>query len=196
MGCEIELKYTPSGDFSASALFDHPLISKNREELRRITMSTEYLDTPDRLARESGITLRCRKENGKSVFCVKCQRARHGAFSERGEWSVESEDLSSALPLLKECGAPVERLFEKPLLTVAKVSFLRLECDVNLGFLSFVLSYDEGFFGESTPFSEIELELVSGDAAELIVVGERLKREFDLKDEPRSKYARALLYND
>ena len=196
MGCEIELKYTPSVNFSSAQLFDHPLISKNRGELRRIIMSTEYLDTPEGLSQKSGITLRRRCENGKSVFYAKCQKARNGAFSERGEWSVEGEDLSAALPLLKECDAPVDVFLGKNFITVAKVSFSRLECDVTFGALSFILSYDEGFFGEKTPFSEIELELVSGNAAELIIVGEKLKEKLGLKDEPRSKYARALLYND
>ncbi len=194
MGREIELKYVPNGDFSKESLFDLPYIRDNSGSLRRFEMTTEYLDTEDNLARERGITLRRRFENGKSIFYAKQSKSRSGAFSERGEWCAITDDFSSAMEKLRDVGAPTGDFIGKQLHTVAKVSFVRHEVTVKINSLSFVLSYDEGSFNDKTPFSELELEICDGEVAELLFIGDKIKRDLDLADEPRSKYARALLY--
>lgn len=194
MGKEIELKYVPCGTLSKEEVFDLPYIRENAGEKRRLEMATEYLDTEDSLASSLGITLRRRLEDGKSIFYAKQSRKRSGALSERGEWSVKTDDFSSAMELLSKVGAPCDAFIGKELLTVARVSFVRYEATVNIGALSFILSYDEGSFNDKTPFSELELELLDGELAELLFIGDKIKRDLDLTDEPRSKYARALLY--
>ncbi|MBQ4544328.1 MAG: CYTH domain-containing protein [Oscillospiraceae bacterium] len=193
MSSETELKYTPHNGFFAKELFECEYIAPYAGLLRRISMSTEYLDTKDRLAAKSGITLRRRYENGESVIYAKTNKSSHGALSVRGEWSVASEDTDVAARLLCNVGAPVEELCDLPLVTVASVRFERLECLVTPypGF-SFMLSYDEGVFGEKLPFSEVELELCDGSVSELTVFGEKLASRLGLTPETRSKYARAL----
>ena len=193
MASETELKYAPPAGFSAKELFGCEYIAPYAGEVKRITMSTEYFDTKDGLASKSGITLRRRYENGKSVIYAKTNKRALGALSVRGEWSVESDNIDNAARLLCEVGAPVEGLFDLPLVTVASVRFERQECLVTPypGF-SFMLSYDEGFFGENTPFSEIELELFKGSVSELALFGEKLASRLCLKPETSSKYARAL----
>lgn len=191
---ETELKFVPCTPLLKEDVFSLPYIRENSGELRRIEMETEYLDTEDNLARSMGITLRCRLENEKSVFYAKQSKKRSGALSERGEWSVETSDFSNATESLREVGAPTDAFCGKELLTVAKVSFVRYEATVEISSLSFILSYDEGLFNDKTPFSELELELICGEVAELLVIGDKMKRDLGLTDEPRSKYARALLY--
>ena len=55
-----------------------------------------------------------------------------------------------------------------------------------------MLSFDEGTFGEDTPFSEIELELKSGDTDELLRFGRELSLKYGLVPETSSKHARAV----
>ncbi|MBR5542557.1 MAG: CYTH domain-containing protein [Oscillospiraceae bacterium] len=194
MGFETELKYAVAAPFSKDELFSYPPVSENRGEIRTLTMRTEYLDTEDDLAKRLGITLRRREENGKSVFCVKVNKKRSGALSLRGEWNAECDDIKEALTLLSKQGAPTELFLKEELVCVARVSFTRWECEVTLPEMKFILSYDEGILGRDTAFSEIEIELVSGDVEKLLKFGEELKEHFPLREEALSKYARALLY--
>ena len=193
MASEIELKYAPPADLRAETLFSDNDIAPFSEKRRRYEMHTEYLDTENGDAKNSGITLRRRFENGESVLYAKCKRYEADALSVRGEWRVISEDIQNAAKLLFSAGAPTEKLCGLPLLVCASVRFVREEVLVTPydGF-SFLLSFDDGVFGECTHFTEIELELVSGNAEELVTFGNALAKKYSLTPEPRSKYARAL----
>ncbi len=195
MASEIELKYTPKEGFLKEKLFSDSEISGRFDEIKKISMETEYLDTADNKAKSLGITLRRRMENGESVLYAKSGKSTIGALSIRGEWSVKSDDVKNAPKLLAEVGAPTEQLFGKELLVITKVAFTRYECKVEpkRGF-SFSLSYDEGILGRDHKFSEIELELLEGECEDLMEFGESLAGRLSLTPETRSKYARALLY--
>lgn len=195
MARETELKYTPRANFTSNELFSDGAIAPYCAKLNKLEMHTDYLDTLDSAAKRLGITLRRRFENGESVIYAKCGKRAEGALSVRGEWSVKSDDIKNAARLLSRVGAPTSVLTGLPLITVASVRFIRQECLVTPydGF-SFMLSYDDGYFGENTHFCEVELELMQGTAGELVVFGERLAEKFGFIPETRSKYARALLY--
>lgn len=196
MSTEIELKYVPTGEFSRDFLFSLPEIAPFCGEVSKFEMKTEYLDTEDGLAQSSGIGLRRRVENGKSFMYAKCNVARSGEFSIRGEWRVESDDLARAAKLLAESGAPTSSLVGLPLCTVASVSFTRFEAKVSLpSGLSFMLSFDEGVFCDKVPFSEIELELIEGEEDELLRFGRDLAVKYSLSPEYKSKNARARLFS-
>ena len=195
MASEIELKYAPKDGFSKETLFEDKDIKGFRGEIRKIEMETEYLDTPTRKAKALGITLRRRRENGKSILYAKSGKSTIGALSIRGEWSVPSDDIQNAPRLLAEEGAPTEELFGAELTVITKVSFTRYECTVTPyeGF-SFSLSYDEGVLGKDHRFAEVELELCDGECEELMLFGEKLSERYSMTAEERSKYKRALLY--
>ena len=195
MASEIELKYTPCEGFLKETLFGDREIAGKCDEIKKITMETEYLDTVDDKAKSLGLTLRRRMENGESVLYAKSGKSTIGALSIRGEWSVSSDDVKNAAKLLAEEGAPTEQLFGKELTVMTRVAFTRYECNVTprKGF-SFSLSYDEGVLGRDHKFCEIELELLDGECEELMEFGEKLAERLDLKPETKSKYARALLY--
>lgn len=156
-------------------------------------MHTEYLDTLNGDAKAQGITLRRRFENGESVLYAKCKRYDADALSVRGEWRIIGDDIQSAARLLRSVGAPTEKLCGLPLSVCASVRFVREEVLVMPydGF-SFLLSFDDGVFGENTLFTEIELELVSGSAEDLVAFGNAIAKKYSLAPETRSKYARAL----
>ncbi len=194
MACETELKYTPRDGFSLNLLFSDKLVAPYCSELNKLEMHTEYLDTLDGDAKKQGVTLRRRFENGESVIYAKCGKSSDGALSVRGEWSVKSGDIKNAARLLSDVGAPTSKLVGLSLITVASVRFVRHECLMTPydGF-SFMLSYDDGYFGENTRFCEVELELRQGSAGELVFFGEKLAEKFGLVPETRSKYARAIM---
>ena len=196
MATETELKYAPTVRITEKELFECEYIAPFCGDKRELVMHTDYLDTPDGVAKKKKITLRRRFENGKSILYAKTSRRASGAFTERGEWSVECDDIAQAARLLADEGAPTECLISLPLIVRATVEFRRIEATVTpYEGLSFVLSYDEGHFGGSVPFSEIELELLSGTAEELMVFGEKLAKKLALRPERLSKYARALKYS-
>lgn len=194
MANETELKYAPARGFSAERLFSLPEIAPYLGEISELSMSTEYLDTKAEDAKIRGITLRRRYENGESVLYAKTSCLRSGELSIRGEWSVLSDDIASAAERLAAVGAPTGELCGLPLEICGKVSFSRREASLTLPEFSAILSYDEGTFGEDVPFSEIELELISGDTDELLRFGRDLALRYGFTPETSSKYARALLY--
>ncbi len=196
MARETELKYTTCDGFSSDLLFSDRLIAPYCSELNKLEMHTEYLDTLDGDAKKQGVTLRRRFENGESVIYAKCGKGSSGALSVRGEWSVKSGDIKNAAELLSYVGAPTSKLVGLPLITVASVHFVRCECLVSPydGF-SFMLSFDDGYFGENTHFCEVELELRQGSAEELVIFGEKLAESLGFVPETRSKYARAIMAN-
>ncbi len=195
MASEIELKYAPPVDMRAETLFSDNAIAPFSQKRCRYEMHTEYLDTENSDAKKSGITLRRRFENGESGLYAKCKRYDSGALSVRGEWRVVSDDVRNAASLLSDAGAPTEQLCKTELYVCASVRFVREEVLVTPydGF-SFLLSFDDGVFGESTHFTEVELELVSGSEEELVTFGASLAKKYSLKPEPRSKYTRAMEY--
>ena len=194
MPAETELKYAPPADFSADRLFSLPEIAPHLGEIKEFAMKTDYLDTPFSDAKARGITLRRRFENGKSILYAKTSRLRSNELSIRGEWSVESGDIANAAKILCAVGAPTNELVGLQLEVCGKVVFTRHEALLTLPAFSASLSYDEGTFGESVPFSEIELELVSGDTDELLRFGRDLSQKYNFSPEPSSKYARAILH--
>ncbi len=194
MHAETELKYTPPQGFSASKLFALSEIAPRLGEIRKLEMQTEYLDTPFRDAKARGVTLRRRYENGRSILYAKTSRLRSGELSIRGEWSVEADDLSNAAKALAAVGAPTSELVGLPLEVCGRVAFTRYEALLLSPEFSAILSYDEGIFGERIPFSEIELELISGDTDELLRFGRELSLKYGFTPEASSKYARALKY--
>lgn len=194
MGSEIELKYSAPCGFSKEDLFSLPEIAPFCGEVSEIFMKTEYLDTKDETAKKHGITLRRRYENGESVLYAKSGKLRMSELSIRGEWSVSSDDLTTAAEQLLAVGAPTEALVGLSLTVVGKVEFKRYEAKVELpGAISFMLSFDEGMFGGKVPFSEVELELLAGSEDELLRFGRELSVKYDLSPEERSKYARAII---
>ena len=192
MANEVELKYAPPKGFSSDNLFSSPEIAPFLGEISEITMKTEYLDTAYNDAKSRGISLRRRYENGKSLIYAKTSRLTSGELTVRGEWSVASDDIKNAAALLFEAGAPTSELVGLPLEVFGKVSFLRKEALLTLPEFSAMLSFDEGTFGESTPFSEIELELKEGEADDLLRFGRVLSEKYGLVPETLSKHARAI----
>jgi len=174
---EVELKFEIDPE-RAEALITH-LSQDGGPGARRL--KSIYFDTPDQALRKAGFTLRVRKEGRRWTQTLKSSAASSGAG--RGEWEAPVKggapdaDLLRATPV----AAVLEGLALEPLFTVSverrSVTSSEAESTVEI-------SLDKGEAtraGRSVAFSELELELKSGDVATLFAFAGRLRGAFALR---------------
>ena len=186
MGREFELKYQAAPETIAA-------IREKFGEFTPISMETTYFDTEDLALRKRKWTLRQRLENGKSVCTVKTPLP----DGSRGEWEVENADLTAGVTQLCAMGAPGEILdyVNHGIAPFCGARFTRLAKNIALSGGSVELALDEGVLlggGQELPFAEVEVELKSGEDSVAQTFAEALAKEFDLKEQPKSKLARAM----
>lgn len=167
---------------------------------RTIQMESSYYDTADGLLRENRAALRLRRENDRSVCCMKLRGEEHNTAGLRAhaEYQCDAETLAEGLAKLPEKGAPkelCETLRSAKLHEICTVSFRR--CAVLLQEKDTVceLALDQGELhrdGRSAPLCEIELEYVAGDEAAFHTLAADLADQLDLTPENESKLARAM----
>lgn len=166
-----------------------------------LQMAAVYYDTADNLVYRSGAALRLRKENERSVCCMKRTVAKQGAQALREEYEVEAETLKEGLARLPDVGAPralCEQLISREFRELARTEFTRscylLEIREAAPFTA-EFAVDVGALGVSghmLPFEELELELKSGDAAAFQAYADALEVRFSLIPQEKSKLARAV----
>lgn len=166
-----------------------------------VQMAAVYYDTADNLVYRSGAALRIRRENARSVCCMKRTVSKQGAQALREEYEVEAETLSEGLSKLPDVGAPralCEQLRGQEFRELARTEFTRncylLEIRASASFTA-ELAVDVGALGVSghmLPFEELELELKSGDAAAFQAYADALEAQFSLIPQEKSKLARAV----
>ena len=190
MSREFELKYEASPE----------ILEKIREkygDFTEISMETTYYDTPALELRQRRWTLRRRMENGRSVCTVKIPLA----DGSRGEWEVESTDLTAGAAELCGMGAPEEIMdyVNQGVLPFCGARFTRLAKTIALPGGCVELALDQGVLlggGKELPFAEVEVELKSGSDGTALSFAEALAGEFALKPQPKSKLARAMALAD
>ena len=186
MGREFELKYQATPDIVEG-------IHGKFGEFTPISMETTYYDTEDLALRKRKWTLRRRLENGRAVCTVKTPQP----DGSRGEWEVESPDLAAGARQLCAMGAPGEILdyVNQGVAPFCGARFTRLAKAIELPGGCVELALDQGVLlggGRELPFAEVEVELKSGEDSVAIAFAEALAEEFDLREQPKSKLARAM----
>lgn len=186
MGREFELKYQATPETIAA-------IQAKFGAFNPISMETTYFDTADLALRKRKWTLRRRLENGKAVCTVKTPLPDGG----RGEWETENTDLAAGAKVLCAMGAPKEILdyVNHGVAPFCGARFTRLAKTIELPGGSVELALDEGVLlggGQELPFAEVEVELKSGEDDLARAFAGKLAAEFDLKEQPKSKLARAM----
>lgn len=164
------------------------------ETPRDYRMQTTYYDLPDRSLARRGITLRRRLENERSVVCVKAPLPGAADSHLHGEWELEAETLSAALPRLAAMGAPPLPENAEPV-PVCGAEFRRRAVLLRLADGSACeLALDRGRLfgaGGSMPLCELELELKEGPPDATAALCETLRQRFGLLPQEKSKYVRA-----
>lgn len=186
MGREYELKYRADRRKIAA-------IQQKFSGFTPIAMETTYYDTPDSALGQRRWTLRRRLENGKSICTVKIPM-RDGS---RGEWEVEHDAITAAIPELCKLGAPKELLTLTHLgvTEVCAARFTRLAATMEVSGCILELALDQGSLlggGRELPFAEVEVELKDGSEIVAVAFAENLAKEFNLPPEPASKAQRAM----
>ena len=186
MGREFELKYAADAAALAALQVRFP-------DLCSIAMETTYYDTPDRFLSSLRWTLCRRMENGVSVCTLKTPLP----DGSRGEWEVCCGSIEEGIRMLSRSGAP-EALLHHTAAGVEEVCgarFDRLAGPIKGDGFTAELALDRGMLlggGRERPFMEVEVELKSGSDQAAAQFARQLADEFGLKDEPKSKYRRAL----
>ncbi len=187
MATEFELKYGASPE-----AFD-ALVRTYGAGGQLLHMATTYYDTPamDFAARKC--TLRTRLENGRQVCTLKTP----GTGFARGEWEVEAKTLEEGLQDLRKTDAPRELLglTTLPLQVVCGAEFNRLAIPVPLEGGLVELALDRGQVtapDRSAPIREVEVELKEGPVQLALGFAALLQKTYELSEEPKSKFQRAL----
>ena len=186
MATEYELKFNATPDILAE--IDRAFSG----ESVRIFMETTYYDTPTGALSSRKFTLRKRLENGVPVCTLKAP-----AGDARGEWETECENIQTAIPMLLTQGCPEEltELVKEGLVSICGAKFTRIAKTISLPNGSVELALDQGVLfgdGRETPLCEVEAELKSGEKAVCDHFARELALQFQLTEEKRSKFSRAL----
>ena len=196
MGIELEYKLAaPNPAVLEQVLFDKQVAEVRQGGYDLIHMATVYYDTQDRRLSQRRWTLRLRQENEAMVATLKTPAGDHS----RGEWEAPAYNIYDALPLLLEQGAPeelAEVLSGQTLAPVCAAQFTRRAAKVAFadGTVCELCGDVGALVGgvKEEDFCELEVELKEGSAETAEAFAQELQERFDLREEPRSKFARAL----
>lgn len=190
---EIELKLLVDADrmahFNAA-----PVIAGNaRNKGSRKHLKSVYYDTPERVLRRNGLSLRVRQSGARFVQTVKTDAVDDPL--RRGEWEANvaslAPDLALALPFIPE--KLRGHLEAQPLEAVFTADVHRHARMIDLPAGSVEIAFDHGVLtagDRSVPVSEIELELKSGSASTIYEIALRLAEHGAVKPSIRTKSAR------
>lgn len=197
MGKELEYKLQVGDPGLLEKIMADPRIETlSTEEFHETAMRTEYFDSPDHRFSQRHWTLRRRQEGEVSVICVKTPT---GERHTRGEWQIIGKALDDqAITSLVEAGAPLELLYlygAGDIEPVCGAKFLRRHKMLRFPDGSEAeLACDQGLLlgkTETMSLCEAELELYKGAPEEMLQLVRYLCETYGLKEQPRSKVARA-----
>ena len=187
MGREFELKYWATPE----------QLQLLRAELaldwQSISMETVYYDTPAGDVSRRKWTLRRRYENGLSVCTLKTPLP----DGSRGEWECHAADIGDGIRALIAMGAPkiLAGLTINGVFPNCGARFTRLAAQIPTADGMAELALDSGVLlggGKEMPLCEVEIELKSGSETSAVALAQHLAAQYDLKEEPKSKFRRAM----
>lgn len=199
---EVELKYLVDSKETADAIFnDAYLFSIEEQETReKIFFKAAYFDTSDYILSKHDIAFRVRMEGEQLVASLKWRGKVEGGLHRREEINVPVDDPqcyimpSPEIFAESDIGKEVIRLVgDSPLVSLMEMGFLRSRFRVDTGNSIIELALDMGEIltdRGNLPILELELEIYSGEEADLMDLGDRLSKDYDLVPFGESKYLR------
>ena len=193
---ETELKFALTPRFAAGVM-RHPLIERAAsEQPRNERLLSVYYDTPQFDLCAAGVALRLRRTPAGWVQTLKWGGTALGSLHERAEceWPVSEQRLDLEVlgrTELASLFAPAR--IRKRLKPRFVTDFERTNRTLTIGATRIALSFDRGevVAGKTRePISELELELIAGEAVALFDVAEQLQVHFPLRPLSRSKAER------
>ena len=173
--------------------------SRIGSQSRTIHMQSQYYDTLDGLLSRQQAALRLRRENARSVCCLKMnnQNTPEGMRAHE-EYQCDAETVQDGLRSLPDKGAPralCDQALAAPLEMICNVDFRRCAVLLQEGDTVCELALDEGTLrhgGRTAPLCEIELEYVAGSEDAFHSLAAELAEYLSLVPEPESKLVRAM----
>ncbi|MFD2231956.1 inorganic triphosphatase [Alkalimarinus sediminis] len=173
MSKEIELKMIASPVSVKSGLPE--LLKKlDVKKVKETWLVNKYFDTHDLLLNKACIALRIREKGGRFIQTLKTKGDTVGGLSQRGEWEWGLSGCKLDVTCLHEGGWP-EGIPVAELAEVFETNFKRTSAVVELKGGRAELAVDDGYIlagGVKSPLSEVEIELIDGDAGVLFEVAE------------------------
>ena len=191
MATEIELKLALSSA-DARALPQHPLLAGIPYSNQRLLNT--YYDTPELDLKARRIALRFRKKGWQWLLTVKSAEPASGGLAVRNEWETQA---TPGLWDFKHVDAPdLRALLESrtaDLVPIFTTDFRRRAWVVEFGSSSIEVALDRGHVqsqGRRAPLCEVELELISGDIADIFALTRLLQETLHLRPSVASKAER------
>jgi triphosphatase len=184
-GQEIEIKFRADAA-GLARLLSAPLI-KAANDLQTENLKATYFDTPSNALRKKGIILRIRKSgDAVPVLGMKAPGTDTDGPFHRLEVEVNSPSLKPDLALFDK----ITRKFltriigDQPVAPKFKMQFTRQSGLITCGGSVVEIAVDQGHMTcgkQRVPLAEVELELVSGNKADLLDLAKTLAQDFSLR---------------
>jgi inorganic triphosphatase YgiF len=201
---EIEMKYVIGDKEIAKSIWEDENLSgiEEKDSREKVYMKASYFDTDDYILSKNDIAFRVRMEGSRIVASLKWNGSSIEGLHTREEINVPVNDEACFIApdpeIFKEAemGRDMIALVAgKPLHSLLETRFLRSRVRIDTGKSICEIAIDEGEivtdFG-NLPICELEIELFTGDQAEVRKLGDMLAEKYGLIPEDRSKYARGL----
>ena len=195
MANEVELKLTLPSFAVQDFLQDSQLGDYQGEPL---VLDNQYFDTDDLKLNQSHAALRVRKSQYGYVQTLKNKGTALAGLHVRGEWEYDIPSAHIDWSLFPQ-DIQIEDEIKQAIKPLFKTDFNRHVWNVSFGQSQIELVMDQGLIcttKHNAPICEIELELKSGDAADLFALALQLAKRYPLVPCDISKAERgyALLY--
>jgi inorganic triphosphatase YgiF len=181
MSTEIELKLQLSPK-AARKLAAHPLLASTAPQKQRLLNT--YYDTAKLELHDRRIAVRFRQKGWQWLLTVKSAEPASGGLAVRNEWETAATpgtfdfshvDNSELRAFLEQASPHLEPVFA--------TDFKRQIWHIPFGESMIELAIDRGHIGsrgKSLPICEVELELLSGQIADIFALTRRLQEDIDL----------------
>ncbi|HWA64215.1 MAG TPA: CYTH and CHAD domain-containing protein, partial [Caulobacteraceae bacterium] len=146
------------------------------------TLTSIYYDTPRRALSKAGMALRVRRDGERWVQTLKSEALANGDMG-RGEWETEVAGATPDLASLKKTPAWKSLANAKPLAPLFTVKVDRRIACRKAGGAEIEIALDRGEVaadGRTSPITELELELKSGETSALIGYAAKARRTHGL----------------
>lgn len=198
---EIELKYAIDSPLVAHTIWEDEELKKLEEPDSRETvfMKATYYDTKELDLSHNDMAYRVRSEGDKLIASLKWGGRTEGALHTREEINipVNSREPNPVTFEESEIGKNlIQALGRKTLHSIMQVNVQRRRFRIDTQKCLLEISVDEGELlteKGSSPICEVEIELFSGDAEDMMRIGKRLEEKYGVRSEKRSKYYRGLM---
>ena len=201
---EIELKYRMEDESVMEAIFQDPYIEmiKDKQTEEAVNMYAVYFDTADHRLLQEGIAFRIRREGCSLQATLKWNGSSEDGMHKREELNVAVDDPEKLhepdIDIFSQSDmgdALMDIVGAEPLVPLMEVDSVRHQVRIDTGKSISELSVDKGEVrvGERTaPILEMEIELFSGEEADMIALGESLAEKYGLQASNISKFKRGL----